>query len=240
MRLYNLQATDGPFTDAGSNGVTLTPNGAGDPRRAPTAHARAVTFTGGNFSGTDAGLPAGLAARSYGCWFKTTTTHGWPGQVGNRTPGTPFTTPSRTGLFSNNGADPIVGPYVADGQWHQAVVVEDNAAGDGVRRKLYLDGRLVGGSTVMVAVTSWRGQQVPDRRRPGRRAPFTGQIDGAFVTGNALTPDIAKLYAKSARDLGPSPKNAGDHVERLDATTDVYAIFDNLESQHTVDLSVVS
>ena len=69
---------------------------------------------------------------------------------------------------------------------------------------------------------------------------FTGQIDAAFVTNYALTTtDIRALYAKGAQDLGGSPKNAGDHVERVDAAT-VLMIADTLESQHTIDLGVVA
>ena len=135
----------------------------------------------------------------------------------------------------------MTGPFVADGQWHLRRRRGGQRGGDGVRRKLYLDGRLVAGSTVMNPITARRGRRVSGsvlhRTAPN---PFTGQIDGAFVTGTALTPDhIATLYAKGAQDLGASPKNPGDHIERVDAT-DVYAIFDTLESQHTVDLAVVA
>jgi hypothetical protein len=69
-------------------------------------------------------------------------------------------------------------------------------------------------------------------------AIFSGQIDGVFICAGLLTQvDIGKLYAKGSLDLGPSPKNAGDHVERMDATS-VYFIGDTLASQHTVDIGV--
>jgi hypothetical protein len=75
---------------------------------------------------------------------------------------------------------------------------------------------------------------------PDGSTPFTGQIDGAFVCGYAIgAAEIMALYAKGAQDLGGSPKNAGDHVERLDAAS-VLFIADTLESQHTVDLGVVA
>jgi hypothetical protein len=50
---------------------------------------------------------------------------------------------------------------------------------------------------------------------------------------------VARVYAKANQDLGASPKNAGDHIERVDAT-DIYFIGDTLESQHTVDVAVAA
>ena len=53
------------------------------------------------------------------------------------------------------------------------------------------------------------------------------------MTGTALTfEQVAALYAKGSQALAPSPKNAGDHVEAIDATN-VLATFDTLDSQHT-------
>jgi hypothetical protein len=143
-------------------------------------------------------------------------------------------------LNAANGGDSIVGPFIADGQWHHAVVVEDNAAGDGVRRKLYVDGRLVGGSTVLNSLASGGANKFHLSANVNGTEFLTGQIDGAFVTGSALTAaDVAALYAKGSMALAPSPKNAGDHVEALN-TADILFIGDTLDSQHTVDLAVVS
>jgi hypothetical protein len=65
-------------------------------------------------------------------------------------------------------------------------------------------------------------------------------VDGVFVCDYALTPEqIAALYAVGSQSLGVSPKNPGDHIERIDATS-VYAIFDSLEPQHQVDLKVAA
>ena len=64
------------------------------------------------------------------------------------------------------------------------------------------------------------------------------QIDGTFVCGYALTQDqISILYAKASQQLASGPKNAGDHVEYADATN-VYVVFDTLDSQHAIDLAV--
>ena len=56
-------------------------------------------------------------------------------------------------------------------------MVEDNAAGDGVRRKLYFDGRLVGGSTVLNSITLAGANRFRIGAYADGTAPFTGQID---------------------------------------------------------------
>ena len=59
-----------------------------------------------------------------------------------------------------------------------------------------------------------------------------------FVTGTALTfEQVAALYAKGSQALAASPKNAGDHVEALDATS-VLAEFSTLDSTAQIDLKV--
>ena len=93
------------------------------------------------------------------------------------------------------------------------LAVEDNAAGDGkVKRKLYVDGRLVGGSTVLNAITLGGANKFRLVVANDNTTFFTGQIDGAFVCDYALTQDtISRLYAKGSQTLPPSVKNAGDH-----------------------------
>jgi hypothetical protein len=144
-------------------------------------------------------------------------------------------------LRAISGGDVITGPFISDGQWHQAIVTEDNAAGDLVKRKLYVDGRIVGGSTVLTSLTlaganSFRigaasNASAPVHRPDRRRVRHRLRHDHSN--------EVLGLYAKGSQDLGASPKNAGDHVERLDAAS-VLAVFDTLESQHTVDLGVVA
>jgi Concanavalin A-like lectin/glucanases superfamily len=244
IRLHNFTA--GALTDQGSGAVALTNNGAavavagadGTPGDAYNFNATANQ----SLSATDAGLPGGLTVRSYGCWFKTTGVAvaifmAW-GTAGT---GDARLINNAGFIASGSGGDSTPnGPYIADGRWHLVVAVEDNAAGDGVKRKLYCDGQLVGGSTVMNAITLAGANQFRVGAHATGGFPFTGQIDGAFVCGYALGPaEILNLYAKGAQDLGGSPKNAGDHVERVDAAS-VLFIADTLESQHTVDLGVVA
>lgn len=245
LRLYNFTA--GALTDQGSNGQALTVNQgtgaivsvAGADGTIGNAYSLAGAHTG--LSATDAGLPSGVATRSYGCWFKTTTVAlgclvSW-GAVVNSTDLRLLVAAGGV-LNSTSGTDNIAGPFVAEGQWHHAVAVDDNAAGDGVRRKLYLDGRLVGSSTVLGSLTLGGANRFRVGAVLDSTAPFTGQIDGAFVATQALTQEqVAVLYQKSGQDLGVSPKNPGDHVEAMDASN-VYATFDALESQSLVDLGV--
>jgi Concanavalin A-like lectin/glucanases superfamily len=240
LRLHNF--TGGSLGDEGSGGVALVNNGGAlSVAAADGALGGAFSFAGAqSLSATDAGLPAGTAARSYGCWFKTTLIAG----VGLYGWGTFPTADARQSITSSgaiacySGADAVAGPFVCDGQWHFSVVTEDNAAGDGVRRKLYVDGRLVGASTVLTSLTLAGANRLRIGANPTGADPFTGQIDGAFVCGYALTfEQVAALYAKGSQALALSPKNAGDHVEAIDATN-VLATFDMLDSTAQVDLGV--
>jgi Concanavalin A-like lectin/glucanases superfamily len=239
LRLYNFTA--GALSDGGSNGQTLTNNGGATVvQGAGGAQGGAFNFVGASsqsLSATDSGLPGGTAVRSYGCWFKTTdatnTTHGVIGWAGAST----------ELLYVNSGTldaacngDFIQGPYVSDGQWHLAILVEDPAAGDGVKRKMYIDGRLAGSSTVLNSI-ALSGTFRIGANSDGTN-PFTGQVDGVFVCGYALTQDqISTLYAKGSMAMTPSPKNTGDHLELIDATN-LYAVFDGLDTQNTIDLAV--
>jgi hypothetical protein len=245
VRLHNFTA--GALTDAGSGGVALTSNpgtGAIVTVAAPDGvRDGAYSFSGAHtgLSSTDAGLPAALAARSYGCWAKWTTLTatglmGW---------GTTLTAdarlvPQATGtIAAQSGADSIVSGFVADGQWHHFLVAEDNAAADGVKRKLYVDGRLVGGSTVLNTLTLAGANRFRIGANPDGTSPFTGQSDAPFVYAGALTPEqVRALYNVGSSALAASPKAEGDHVEALEATG-LLAHFDAIEGTDLVDLSVV-
>jgi Concanavalin A-like lectin/glucanases superfamily len=246
LRLHNFSA--GSLGDEGSNGKPLTNNGpAVSVPSSDGTKDNAFGFTGAQSLSSHDGLalpageqlPSGLATRSYGCWFKLSSAVTTMGLISWGTLGTGdcrlWIFNNDGGLYSQNGGDSIPGRVVTDGQWHHAVVVEDNAPLDTVKRKLYLDGRLVGTSTVMVAVTLAGANKFRIGSFQDNTALFNGQIDSVFIIGYALTAiDIAKLYAKGTQDLGISPKNSGDHIERMDSTS-LLAVFDTLETQHTVD-----
>ena len=243
VRLHNF--TGGALTDQGSGGVALTNNGTAIPiGGADGTPQDAFNFSGAqSLSATDAGLPGGLTSRSYGCWFKTTQgTAGARGIIGWGSAGARDLIYNSDGSIATaSGSDGIVtAVFIADGAWHHVICTEDNTAGDGVKRKLYLDGRLIGGSTAIGTITLGGASHFRVGSDIDGTLPFTGQIDGAFVTNYALgATEIRNLYAKGVQDLGGSPKNAGDHVERVDAAS-VLMIADTLESQHTIDLGVVA
>jgi hypothetical protein len=252
LRLYNFTQTTASGTaweiDQGSNAVVLTAQGAGPVFGQVGADGRrwgGVGFNGaGSAATTDAGLPAGTAARSYGCWVKTSsavnqTILGWgtSGAADAR-----FSTQATGALVAYSGADVMTGPSINDGQWHLVIVAEDNAAasGDGVKRKLYLDGRLVAGSTVLNAITLAGALRFRVGAAPDGALPFTGQVDAVFVCGYAMAQDeVLRLWSKGGQDLGVNPKNVGDHIERLGADG-VLFIGDTLEPQHSIDIGVVA
>jgi hypothetical protein len=248
LRLYNFTAA--ALTDAGANNVPLTVTGTGtitDVAGADGTRSGGQSFAGTHtgLASTDAGLPATTTSRSYGGWFKvpfsTASTFGLIGWGTTATADARLEVQISTGLVrAASGADLITGPYIADSQWHHLAVVEDNAAADGVKRKLYVDGRLVGGSTVLTSLTLAGANRFRIGAAPDGTIAFVGQADGGFVIGVALTSEqVWALYQKSGQSLGVSPKNEGDHVEALDATN-VYTVFDTLDPQNLVDLKVAA
>lgn len=245
VRLHNFTA--GALADQGSGGVALAPVGGGSIVSVSGVDGTrdgAQSFSGAHtgLGATDAGLPAFLTTRSYGCWFKTgtVTTQGIMGWGTISTADARITINSSGVLTSSSGADLMTGPYIIDSLWHHVVVVEDNAAGDGVKRKFYLDGRLIVGSTVMNSLTLAGANRFRVGALPDASAVTFGQIDGAFVHSIALTGEqVRVLYNKGSQELALSPKDATDHVEALEAAR-VLAVFDSLESSDLIDLAVAA
>lgn len=242
LRLYNF--TGGVLTDAGSNNVPLTvasgvPSSVAGP---DGTSGNAYSFNGSSsFGATDAGLPSALSARSWGCWLKTIDA-GNKGILGWGTLGSAEARLllSSGAIASYDGANSANGPYVADGQWHHVVTVEDNTAADGVKRKLYFDGRCIAGNTALASLILAGANKYRIGSYNDGTLPFIGQVDGVFVTDVALTfAQIAALWAKGSQALSPSPKNPGDHVEAWDVAA-VYATFDTLDSNAQVDLGVAA
>jgi hypothetical protein len=243
LRLHNFTA--GSLADQGSNNtpVVYISGGAGAIAGADGVYQNALGFSAGQVGATDAGLPSALTARSYGGWIKTTPAAvafimlDWGNAVGAARIYVAATAQGNV-LTSTSGADAITGPYAADGQWHFAVVTEDNTAGDGVRRKLYVDGRLVNGSTVMNPITLGGANRLRLAANNDGTSLGTGQIDGVFITGYAMTTDeVLRLYAKASQTMPSSPKNSGDHVEGFDSGS-VLVVADTLDAQHYIDLTL--
>lgn len=242
LRLHNFTA--GAITDQGSNNVTLVPGSGTSPTTIAGPDGVALgayhfTVPTAGFMATDTGLPTGTASHSAGCWFKTTNAANslvmlaWGGlrlNVGATLGG---------GVLSvSTGVDHAVGPFVSDGQWHFVVATADNAPADGVRRKVYLDGRLVGTSLVYtaLALTGANAFRVGASETGGQ--VFQGQVDAAFVIGVALSPEqIRNLYNLGTQTLAVSPKAEGDHVEAMEATR-LLVTLDTLEGCDQIDLKV--
>lgn len=245
-RLYGFAA--GSLTDAGVDNVALTLTGAAVTVPGADGSKDSAIFlssTGSNYLTSASGGPSGTAARTYGAWIKAlpfnvnqtivavgqaATAAAW---LGIDTAGF-----ARISDFSQGGS----GGYVADGQWHFVVGLFDSVGiDDGLKLKLYVDGRLVG-TSLQFAGSGDNSSGLAIGREAISSSSYlqSGVIDSVFITDYLLSPELIRsLYAKGAQDLGVSPKNAGDHVEKIDAT-DVYAIFDTLESQHVVDLAVAA
>jgi hypothetical protein len=246
LRLYNFSA--GSLGDQGSNNQTLTLN-AGTGSIVPASAAdgsnnNAYIGSGAHagLSATDTGLPAGIASRSCGFWTKVGLVP--TGAYTFLSWGVTSTGELRIDVVSSgvirslSNGDSINGIFICDAAWHFIVNVEDNGAIDGVKRKFYIDGRLVGASTVLNTLTLGGASAFRVGALQTGGNPLPGSMDGVFVCDYALTPaTIAQLYAKGSQALSPSPKNVGDHVEGMDATN-LYATFDSLESQHQIDLAV--
>jgi len=246
-RLHTFAA--GSLNDTGSGGVALTANpGTGaivDVADADGSAGGAKSFSGAHngLSATDAGLPAGTASRSYGLWFKTSGV-GNVVLMGWGTSGTAdarlVTVSSNGTIASTSGADQMNGVVIADGLWHQATVVEDNTAGDGVKRKMYVDGRLIVGSTVLTSLTLAGANRFRIGANPDGTLPFVGQVDDAFVYAGALTDvQVRALYNAGSQALAASPLDASQHIEAMESTG-ILAHFDNIEGVDLVDCSVVA
>ncbi len=242
LHIYNLNNS---LADLGSLALGLASNGGpiavAGPAGDPAGALNFVAASGQWLSASDAGLPAGVATRSYGGWFKCGATTADSVLLSWGTTGTGDTklyiaNADGTLHMSNAGSD-IAGPFVRDGQWHHVALVEQN--GGPPRRGLWLDGRLVATSSTMNAITLSGATGFRIGANPDGTLPFNGQIARVFVLPLLLTGDqIASVYAGAvALGNGPSPKAAADHIEAMDAQN-VYAIFDSLNSSDSIDLTL--
>jgi len=248
VRLHNFQ--NGALTDQGSNNVPVSnlspaliltstgPDGVKD---------QAWHFAGAHLGlgSTDAGLPSGLNPRSYGIWFKSEQSTGVPGLIGWGAGGSSgagavlgLTSGS---LYTQSGASAaITGPYVADGLWHFAVCVEENAPGDGLKQKVYLDAQLVLAGTPLSSIVLGGPNRFRMGNYPDSAVAFIGQLSRGFVTSSVLTVEqVRALYNVGLQQLAPSPKSAADHLETIEAAR-MLTVFDSLETCDLVDLAVLA
>lgn len=249
LHLYNF--TNGVLTDQGSLNIPVAALGGGsilDVAGVDGAPNGAKLFSGAHtgLGHSDALLPLGTNRRSYGGWFRSTSTTiqtmiSW----GNQS--TPAGSDLRLQIINNvirslNGGDNLTSTVVvADGLWHFAVVVYDNTSSDGIKHKLYVDGALAHSGIVA-------GNPLVSGGTNGFRIgmesagfnPFLGTEDSVFVCDYALTYEQQrKLYDVSAQVLGVSPRNAEDHIETME-TARLLGVFDSIDSTDSIDLAVTA
>jgi hypothetical protein len=245
LRLHNFSA--GSLGNEGSNGVAglLTP--VGTPLSVCGVDGtknNAINLSGTQrLVSTDTGLPAGLSAAAYGLWFKTAT--GVSTMYLMTWGTTNGTNDARIYIVNGaitfgSGSNSVTGPFVADGNWHFVVVDYDNSASDGLKRKFYLDGRLIASSTVLNSITLGGANKFVIGSSLSSANNFAGQVDSVFVSDAPLTfEQTIKLFTKSLYGHVPSPKNAGDHIQ---AMNDQYllAAFDTLDIADKINLKVMA
>lgn len=245
LRLYNL--VNGALTDEGSQNAPLT-LGTGTilDVAGPDGIARGAKHFAGVTTGlraTDAGLGfTALQPRSHGIWFKSTasasggTMYSWGSDER-------LQVSAANAYSSYNAPDMIAVTAVGsmEGLWHFGVVVEDPNATDGEKRKLYLDGRLVGVSTALNAVTVTNN---PTGLAIGMNAttggPWGGQLDGMFIYQDALTPEqVRKLYDSGSKFLNPNVRDPADNIESVELGR-LLCSFGDVESCDSIDLVVAA
>jgi hypothetical protein len=245
LRLHNF--SNGSLGDDGSNHVDLSVIGtpvkvSGVDGTKDNAYNLSSTQ---RFTATDTGLPGSTSATSYGCWVKcsnstTSALYLITWGTANGTNDNRLYIAAGNITFGNGGGTPVVGPFISDGNWHFVVVTQENAPSDGVKRKFYVDGRLVASSIVLNAVSLGGANKFVVGSSLSSASNFIGEIDTIFVTDYVLgMADITKLYIKSLVDHLPSPKNAGDHVQAMDNTYLLVA-FDTLDIADKVSLKVMA
>lgn len=242
VRLYNFSA--GSLADAGSNNQPLTiVNAARNVAGADGTSGNGFHFYSSNaqvLQATDAGLPT--TARSFGCWFKTSSPitqviMGW-GSGAGMDAGAVIGTLNTGVLRHQSVGSATHGPYVVDGLWHLVVCVDDPTAADGLKIRIYLDGRMAASNLASNVVTLGGAGRFRIGNSGDGTLPFNGTIDGVFVYNGVLTAEqVYALYAKGSQLLAPSPKNVGDHVELMTAA-ELLAAFDTLDTTALVDLTV--
>lgn len=249
-RLHNFTAA--ALTDAGSDNQALTNNGAASSvAGADGVKDGAYAFRSAlsqYLSSLDTGLPT-VGDRSVGCWFQDVS-----GGTGGVSPLVAYGTNSGEGAFElrvgSTGALVVdtwstnrvsTGSGAArDGRWHFAVVTYQVTPLDGLRFKLYMDGKMVDSAIAAAITTVLVGAGGFRIGRDVSGAWSSADVDAAFLCDYALTPDqIRSLYAKGSQDLGLSPKSAGENIEAWD-NTNVYAVFDDLEPQHKINMGVTA
>ena len=239
-RLYNFT---GSLADLGSGNVPLTGSPIyGEGLEGPNG---AVLLNGSySLSATDTGLASGTQGAVLGCWVKATKYQsacimGW-GVTG--TADVRLTVDTNGCAHFGSGSNDMLGPLVCDGRWHLLVGVTSAGYYDAYGCKFWVDGKVVAVAANYASITKGGAAGFRVGANPDGTGVFTGLVDGVFtgqtgLYGSQDPSSIQGLYALGGMALPASPKDSGPHVEAMDASN-VYAIFDTLETHHLLDLAV--
>lgn len=229
--LYN--AAGGSGSDLGSLNNAMS--GGGDQVAGPNGIAAGAIRLNGTseyWNATDASLPATTAARTFGAWFKTNAlTQQIITGYGNGASGADDfiqVGAASTGLFGSALNQSNV--FVADGLWHFGLLVSDPSPADGLKEKLYLDGRLVASGTSQRSVTLVAGANgcTIGRRSGSASFFFNGCFARVFYTDYAMAEDeVLKLFSLGSVALGPRPGDLPlDRIVQGYDATNVYLLGD--------------
>jgi hypothetical protein len=185
-------------------------------------------------------------AKTIGCWFQTLGVGGAQMTVVSLGGGT--ATDWRALYIQSNGVPsmwdgsgvtpPFIGQNVVDGLPHFWVVVLDNNAADGLKRKTYLDTQLFSSDTSFVNPTIGTGSIYLGQLSNGTEL-YKGLIDGLFMCDYAMTAEqIAALFAVGSKTL-PAAVLDQSIIEAVDASN-VYMLADKLDPQHLLDLKMAA
>ena len=243
LRLFNFSA--GTLLNEGSDGSgSLTNEGGAISQPGPDGTKDNAFFFSGaqRLKSTDAGLPSALQPVSFGCWIKTGGTGSGPNYIMtwgavNGTNDLRLVTANGKIVVGSGPSSSIESAYVADGLWYFVVVVLDNAALDGVKGKIYVNGNLVATMTTLNTVVLGGTDKFCIGASLTNSNPFTGSIDGVFVSGQALSLDtIVALYNLNVKTFAPYLVNEADHVTAL-ALSHILVDLNSLDSSDTVEIS---
>jgi hypothetical protein len=144
-------------------------------------------------------------------------------------------------LNGTGGVNTAVGnTTMTDEKWHHVVNVSDNAAADGAKRKLYVDGIEIGQSLTLDSVTLVGAGGFRLFSYPAGAGGMAQQLHSAFVIPVALTAEqVRAVYNYSVQEMAPSPKDESSHIEAVELGR-LLAIFDQIEASDKIDMAVMA
>jgi concanavalin A-like lectin/glucanase superfamily protein len=200
--------------------------------------------------GTDTGLPSGAATGfTLGFWIQarpnpnaTRTVLAWGTSAGNAGRQIDIDANGNLVCWNTGGAGQQVAAFgIADGEWHNVVWIEEPGASSGFTRRLYVDGILVSvatGAIPSITLSGANGFRIGQNLSAAQS--FVGNLGGVWIESGQLTGAVIRDLYNTQGQLknDQQPHNPFNHIERVD-TSNVYAIFDQLEEVDMVQMMLV-